>query len=768
MRLSRELTSLCAGLCLLSAGCSTSPSAWVEKGKKATAAGKYAEAEIDYLKAIQAKSDFGEAWYGLGIVRLKQSHLADAWYALTRASDLLPSRRDEVAVNLGDAGMAIYLSSAARPADMYQRIVAISADLLKHNPNSYDGLRLKGFVAMIDRHYPEAIELLKKADAMKPGQGDITQALMESLIQNSQGTEAEKLGTAFLARQKNFIPIYDVLYRYYMSDRREGEAERLLKDKIAANAGDLPSRMQLGRHYLVVRKEAEMSGALQQVADDARNFPDGRLAVGDFYRLNNRLEDALRTFQAGAALGGKQKTVYQQRSADVLVAMGRSAQAIPVLQDILKTDPANFPARSLRAAIRLDSGTSEDAQAAFADLMQLAAEEPKDALIHYNLGRAWLAKGNTEAALSQFQEGLRQNPLLLQARVLAADVSMRRGDYTLARQYSDELVDQTGGHPAARLLRAAALTGAGSYDEAGAVVRQLNEEFPNAIEPKLQLGALRMAQKRYAEAEELFRALYGSSRKDFRALTGLINAMAGQEHFDAAIQLINQEKLKPGAPVAKLDALLAETALRGRKLDMAVQQYSRLTSAAPGSAFDHLRLGDAYLQKGDTRQAVSQLETARNLNPKDLPSSAMLALALGKSGNDAEAERAYREAIALQPQSAVLKNNLAFLLAEKGRNLDDALRLAREASRQQPGSIPLADTLAYVYLKKNLPDSAIQILSNATQKEPKHPLYRYHLAMALLEKGDKSGAKRECEAALASNPTRDDEEKIRAMLSGLR
>jgi tetratricopeptide (TPR) repeat protein len=730
------------------------------------AAEKYAEAEIDYQKAIQAKPDFGEALYGLGLARFKEGNLRDALQSLTRAGDLLPSR-DDVAVTLAEISMAIYLSSPGGTGEFYQRVAATASSLLKRNPNSYDGLRLKGYIAMIDRHFPEAIELLRKADSIKPGQGDLTQALMESLIRNDEGPEAEKLGTAFLARNKNFIPVYDVLYRYYMTNHRDGDAEQLLKNKIAANPGKVLFRLQLARYYLDAQREEKTSAVLQQVLDDSKDFPDGRLTVGDFYRANNRLDDALRIFQAGVARGGQQKVTYQQRSADVLVSMGKSAEALPVLQDILKADPKNYDARSLRAAIRLDNRTPENLQAVFAELTQLAAERPKDALIHYNLGRVWLTRGNTQAALAEFQEGLRQNPALLQAKVLAADVSMRRGDYTLARQYSEEIVDQTGGTPAARLLRAEALTGMGSFDQATREASQLSQEFPNAIEPKLQLAAVRLAQKRYAEAEGLYRALYEANRKDPRPLQGLVVSMVTQEHYDAAVQFLNQEKLRPGAPTAELDALLADTSLRGHKLDAAVQQYSRLVSAAPSSAFDHLRLGDSLLQKGDTQQAVSQFETAKSLNPKDPQTNGMLALALSKAGKTEDAERAYRETLALQPENALVKNNLAYLLAEKGGNLDDALRLALEASRQQPANMSLADTLAYIYIRKSLPDSAIQILSNATRKDPNQPAYHYHLAMALLQKGDKAGSRRECEAALANGPGKADEEKIRAMLAGL-
>jgi len=757
-----------ACFCIIGTGCSPSPSAYVERGKKAMAAEKYAEAEIDYQKATQAKPDFGEAWYGLGLARFKQGHPGDALQSLTRAGELLPSRED-VAVTLAENSMAIYLSSPARTGELYQRVVTTASSLLKRNPNSYDGLRLKGYVAMIDRHYPEAIELLRKADSIKPGQGDLILALMQCLIQNGEGPEAEKLATAFLAHQKTFIPIYDALYSYYMTNHRDGDAEQVLKSKIAANPGVVMFRMQLAKHYLDAQKEGELSGVIKKALDDSKGSPEWLLAVGDFYRANNRFDDALRVFQTGAAQGGKQKATYQQRSADVLVSMGKAAEALPVLQDILKADPSNYDARSLRAAIRLNNRAPENIQAVFTELTQLAAEKPKDALVHYNLGRVWLAKGNTEAALTEFQEGLRQNPRLLQARVLAADVSMRRGDYTLARQYSEQIVDQTGGKPAARLLRAEALTGMGNFDQATREINQLNLEFPNSMEPKLQLGALRVAQKRFVDAEQLYRTLYEANRKDLRPLEGLVGVMVAQQHYDAAVQLLNQEKLRPGAPTAQLDALLADTSLRGHKLDAAVQQYSRLVNATPNSAFDHLRLGDSLLQKGDTQQAVSQFETAKSLNPKDPQANGMLALALNRAGKTADAERAYRETLALQPENALVRNNLAYLLAEKGGgNLDDALRLAQEASRQQPGNMSLADTLAYIYIRKSLPDSAIQILSNATRKDPNQPVYHYHLAMALLQKGDKAGARRECDAALANGPGKADEEKIRAMLAGIR
>ena len=65
-----------AGFCLLASGCSRGPAAYVERGKAELAAEKYADAEIDYSKAMQAKPDFGEAWYGLRLAQFRQGHVA--------------------------------------------------------------------------------------------------------------------------------------------------------------------------------------------------------------------------------------------------------------------------------------------------------------------------------------------------------------------------------------------------------------------------------------------------------------------------------------------------------------------------------------------------------------------------------------------------------------------------------------------------------------------------------------------------------------------
>ena len=760
----RAVSAMVVLFALLIGACSTSPSAYIEKGRKALDAKRYAEAEIDYEKATQVAPNLGDAWFGLGVSRLKQGKLNDAYSNLTRAVELLPTRED-VAVALAEVALGAYMRDRSRPAELYQQVLTASTDLLRKNPDSYDGIRLKGYVTMIDHHYPDAIALLRRAERIKPGQGDVTEALIECLFQSGQAAEAEKLGTDYLNQHKDFAPVYDKLYGYLMQNHREPEAETLLKKKIEANPGVQSYRLQLARHYLDQNKVAGMNAVLDQIVSDPARFPSGRMTAGDFLATNNRLEDALRVFQGGARGDPKQKVAYEQRTAQMLAGLGKPDQAQAAIADILKQEPNNVEARALRVSINLDSGQPDNVQAAFRDLPQLLKERPNDAMLHYNMGRARLTKGNTDAALLEFQEAIRQNPTLVPARILAANISMQREDYVQARLYGDDLVRLTGRSPAARLLRAAALTGQGNYDDAARDIALVEKDFPDAVEPKLQLGALKLAQKKYAEAESIYRSAYEKHRQDLRPLQGLIETLGAENRYDAAIQLLNQERQRSPSP--QIDAMLADAALRGNKLDLAVEQYSRIAEADPKSPFGHLRLGDAYLRKGDAQAAIAQLQAARSLTPNDPIVVAMLAMAFHSAGRAQEAQRAYRDALALQSGNPLVANNLAFLMAENGGNLDEALRLAQDAQRQQPSNLSIADTVGWIYLKKNLPDSAIQIFSNATEKDPGHSIYRFHLAMALVQKGDKMGARRECEAALAGQPSKADADKIRSLLATL-
>ena len=135
-----------------------------------------------------------------------------------------------------------------------------------------------------------------------------------------------------------------------------------------------------------------------------------------------------------------------------------------------------------------------------------------------------------------------------------------------------------------------------------------------------------------------------------------------------------------------------------------------------------------------------------------------------RTGRVEEAILSYRRAIEVDPDSPLNYNNLAWLLASLGRDLDEAQRLAEKAVSMDPRSPVLLDTLGYVYYVKGMYQEAITNLMAARAADRDNPLIAYHLGMAYWKAGRREEAARELGEALKMNPSFEGAEEARKIL----
>ena len=220
--------------------------------------------------------------------------------------------------------------------------------------------------------------------------------------------------------------------------------------------------------------------------------------------------------------------------------------------------------------------------------------------------------------------------------------------------------------------------------------------------------------------------------------------------------------------------LLAEgaAAVQAGEFDAAIARFQKvldgLDADSPMAGELYLRLGETYRRKGDLDSAIRSLARANELLPGNATVIGTLALALDSSGNRPDAQRAYRATLDVDPNNAIAMNNLAFLLAESGEDLDDALRLSRRAMELMPESMEMADTAGWVQMKRGDNDAAIALFAAAVAREPAEEGFRDHLLMALERKGDHSGLRGETIAALKAVGTPDNLAKVTALIQGLK
>ena len=132
-----------------------------------------------------------------------------------------------------------------------------------------------------------------------------------------------------------------------------------------------------------------------------------------------------------------------------------------------------------------------------------------------------------------------------------------------------------------------------------------------------------------------------------------------------------------------------------------------------------------------------------------------------------DAVERYRKALQLDGSAAVAANNLAWLYAEEGERLDEALQLAQSAKSRLPESAEVNDTLGWVYVKKGLPTLAVASLKQSVAANPSNPDFHFHLGVALAGAGDAANAKRSFEHALTLGPSTGTAAEIRERLSQL-
>ena len=148
-----------------------------------------------------------------------------------------------------------------------------------------------------------------------------------------------------------------------------------------------------------------------------------------------------------------------------------------------------------------------------------------------------------------------------------------------------------------------------------------------------------------------------------------------------------------------------------------------------------MRLGEAYRKKGDLQNALIPTQKARELTPENPIVLATLGVILDMAGRWTEAKQVYDATLRIHPDDGQALNNDAYLMAEHGGDLDQALTYASRAKQLLPESAEVSDTLALIYIKKQMSQNAVDILSDVVQKQPNASTYHYHLAMAFAQKG---------------------------------
>lgn len=762
---SRKLLVLLPFLLIL-ASCSRDPRAqaqrYLENGNKFFAKARYKEASIMYRRALQKNLRFGEAYYRLALTDLKLGAYGDAARMLRRAIELQPSNTEAI-TKLADLFLLAATQDQAHAKELLKEVKELTDKLLQQNPNSFEGHRLQGQMAMMNRDMATAVAEFNKANAVKPYQIDLALAYFQALANNKQLPEAEKFAREMISREKTFAPMYDILYVQYIKENKVNEAEQVLKLKVDNNPKQGSFLLQLAGHYYILNRRPDMDAVMQRLTN-TKEYPEGHLLAGDFFFFRAReLDRAKREYEEGAKAFPKDKALYQKRLVELYASSGKSTDASQLLAAILKDHPKDNDAIAMRAALMLNTGNRDQINMAANDLQALVAKMPQNHLLHFNLARALAAKGEVDQARLQLEEAVQLRPDFLAARELLARIYIAKNDWAKAREEADQIITFDARNLQGHLIRSSALLGMGDKDKARQELDLIAKSYPQNPEARYQMGFLAWQEKDYKRAEQIFGDLYKANPNDFRGLVGVVETMASQNRIGDAIKVM-QTAIEHDPQRQDFKLALANLYVRSARYDDAIQMLQALIDKNPKSADLLYRLGETERLKGDLDRAAETFRRATQAAPNAVEPMLRLALLMEFMNKSDQAKPMYEQILKIQPNHPVALNNLAYINAEAGTDLDQALTMAQRARQQMPNAPEVGDTLGLIYIKKSLSEDAVRVFRDLVQKDPNNALFRYHLGMALLQKGDRPTAKKELELAMKSKPSKDQADKIRDLL----
>jgi tetratricopeptide (TPR) repeat protein len=761
---------------LFSTACSQSPEKLISVANKYHQQKKYKEASILYQKAIAKDKKNAEAYYREGLNLLDDRNPVQAAQFLRRAVDLRPDNTDAEA-KLAEIYLEAYATNPNKFKALLPEVRDLTNKILQHQPNSFNGARLQALVYLADKDRDKAIEWFAKANQIKPYSRDVVGWYAEALIAVGRADAAEAQLRDMLAHDKTWDPGYDLLFVEYNREKEPDKAEAILRERIQNEPASAAAVQNLANFLATSGRPEEGEAVLRHAAEDKQDFPNGHELLGDFYFRSRKFDQALQQYQAGVADDPKNALRYQQRVIAVYTITGKRDQAVALAKKLAASNPKDSASNEMYASLLLQTGLQADTSKSLSELKDLVKNNPGNPVLHVDLARAYFGLGDTEKALSEALEASHLAPKAIPPRIIAARVYEDRGEHGKALEQTDVILASEPRNPEGRLVRARALIGINQADKAQPELEALVNEFPKMPDPRVQLGDLYLAEKEYDKAAQEYDRVWKSDPPDTRGFIGLQQVKIAQGHSDEAIRAIqdlvdkNPKVLAYRYQLANFEAMggthvMNSDGNRAKQLfQEAADNYKEILKTTTNSSEVWLRLGALQRQLGQFDAALASFEQASNAdphNPAPFLNRGMLLEALGKQK---EAVDSYNKVLGIDPQNALALNNLAFLNAETGTNLDQAMTYAERAKKQFPDNPDITDTLGYVYYQKHLNSEAVRIFRQIVQEHPQNPTFHLHLAMALSRQGDKDGARSEAEKALKNSSQPQEQDKIRSFLN---
>ena len=723
-----------------------------QKGVEYLNKGDKQRAALEFANALAIDPQFAEAANVLAEIRFREGDYRQAYTLLERAiaakPDYLPPHK----------GLAQLYRLSGKTDDAQKEIKFV----LERSPNDIDALLNLGFLQAQRKKLADAEGTFNHVLELHPNHIGALEGLASVKTNAGDLGAAERYLKLAVDTNPRSVPAHLALIRFYITSGRAAEAEPLFSKALQTGMDDLRILEAQAGYYEGLKRFGDAEAVVQKIQTSHANDPKYWTILGDFYvRIGDW--DKAKVELARVHLLHKDNREALRKLIEVQLTLNDRKSAEALIGELLTKNAQDSYGHMFKGRLFLSAGQVDAAIAEFAVAQKYA---PNSAALHYWLAQGHIQKDELLAARQELDTALRYDPNHHDARLNLAKLENAAGAIESALSDAARLIKSSPEDTDAMLVYGEALIRKGDYAAAKKIVRTVLNRAPANWEAHRLSGILFLSDKNLADARKEFLQAWNLQPQSKALLENVVLGYFAAKQPDAAADFLrNAIRSRPGD--ALLYRELGHVYLWQKNRAAAIPAFQKALGLSPADPDTSVLLADTYIAEKQPAQAVQLIGDAVREHPNDADLMFRAGMIFEKLRLWEDARKAYERVIQLDSNRALAKNNLAWLLAEHGGNMDVALALAQQAKEKLNDSPHVNGTIGWIYFKKGIYQTAREYLKQCVDKDQGNPTFHFQLGMAEWKLGNLPEARVALRKALRLDPGFPEAPLARAALAQL-
>lgn len=444
------------------------------------------------------------------------------------------------------------------------------------------------------------------------------------------------------------------LSQLYLDEGRPQDAITLLKDAVGSSQ-DAQLYDLLGNAYAKNHDDSGAESAFEQAVKLDPDEPAHRKGLAQAYLSDDKYEQALAQYQKLSQVEPDNSENFLRMS-QIYRHMNQLDKSESALEQAKKYAPDNLEVLYNEALLYEAQARYKDAIQVLSDTIAgIKAQQPQGqpgpralAILYEQLGMAHRGAGDYASAERTFEQMQELGPASKRrGELLLIDTYRASGNIKAALAEAQKARSASGGDPSLSVTYAMLLGDNGQTDDAASVLRGLSGQSQR--DTYMDLAQVEERGKRYAEAErDASKALeLSKDASDQESATFMLGAIYDdQKRYDDA-----EEMFRKAIQLNPHDAMVLNyygymLADRGVRLDEAVSLIHKAVAEDPTNGAYLDSLGWAYFKQGNLSEAQTYLQQAVAHDGDDPTILGHLGEVYAKTGQSERAEQAWQKALA--------------------------------------------------------------------------------------------------------------------------